>query len=742
MKLILQHDERDCGAACLAMLVAHYGKRLPLSRFCELTRTDRSGASLYGLASGAEQLGFAARALSGDLPGLLQELRAGTIRCPFIAHIVTEDNMLHYVVVYGLSGNRLRIADPGKGKYTLHSDTFAAGWTGHILAVEKTDAFIPGTETKGSLARFFALLKGNIRALAGVLLLSLLITAISVAGTFVFELVIDVLPGAEAEASHAEAAGGTLAALLQRAGSIHAVFMGLAVLYAAQALFHFLRSFLLSLAAKRIDLRLTLTYYNHLLGLPIQALTMRQTGEYLTRLSDASNIRLAISSAVLTLILDTAAFLMAGAALYTVNAKLFWFAAGMAAAYAVAVLCFRRPIARSNQAAMASNARMQAYFKETVDGAETLKAACAEPQAAARAEDRAQAFSGAVFRNNLVSAAQDSLSGAIELLGTLLVLWAGFSLTEQGVIGVGSLMTFYALLGYFTEPVKDLTGLQSAIQAAIAAADRLNDVLDLHCEDTGAQQALPPRVECWSFRDVCFRYGTQELLLDHICLDIRRGQTLAVVGESGSGKTTLARLLLRFYEPENGAILAGGEALPQFSLSALRRNVAYVGQDACLFADTIRNNLTLGLDGVSDDELCRVCRLSRAADFIEQLPLGYETPLDENGANLSGGQRQRLAIARALLRAPQLLILDEATSSLDAQTEAAISDALHTFSRDMACLMISHRLAAVRSCAEICVLQHGRIVERGTHEHLMEKRGAYWNLCTRQYGAEAPAPTR
>ena len=280
--------------------------------------------------------------------------------------------MLHYVVVYGLSGNRLRIADPGKGKYTLHSDTFAAGWTGHILAVEKTDAFIPGTETKGSLARFFALLKGNIRALAGVLLLSLLITAISVAGTFVFELVIDVLPGAEAEASHAEAARGTLAALLQRAGSIHAVFMGLAVLYAAQALFHFLRSFLLSLAAKRIDLRLTLTYYNHLLGLPIQALAMRQTGEYLTRLSDASNIRLAISSAVLTLILDTAAFLMAGAALYTVNAKLFWFAAGMAAAYAVAVLCFRRPIARSNQAAMASNARMQAYFKETVDAAETL----------------------------------------------------------------------------------------------------------------------------------------------------------------------------------------------------------------------------------------------------------------------------------------------------------------------------------------------------------------------------------
>ena len=460
---------------------------------------------------------------------------------------------------------------------------------------------------------------------------------------------------------------------------------------------------------------------------------MRQTGEYLTRLSDASNIRLAISSAVLTLILDTAAFLMAGAALYTVNAKLFWFAAGMAAAYAVAVLCFRRPIARSNQAAMASNARMQAYFKETVDGAETLKAACAEPQAAARAEDRAQAFSGAVFRNNLVS--DRAARYAARFMGRL-------SLTEQGVIGVGSLMTFYALLGYFTEPVKDLTGLQSAIQAAIAAADRLNDVLDLHCEDTGAQQALPPRVECWSFRDVCFRYGTRELLLDHICLDIRRGQTLAVVGESGSGKTTLARLLLRFYEPENGAILAGGEALPQFSLSALRRNVAYVGQDACLFADTIRNNLTLGLDGVSDDELCRVCRLSWAADFIEQLPLGYETPLDENGANLSGGQRQRLAIARALLRAPQLLILDEATSSLDAQTEAAISDALHTFSRDMACLMISHRLAAVRSCAEICVLQHGRIVERGTHEHLMEKRGAYWNLCTRQYGAEAPAPTR
>ena len=421
-----------------------------------------------------------------------------------------------------------------------------------------------------------------------------------------------------------------------------------------------------------------------------------------------------------------------GIILYMQNARLFLVSLLMILFYAIVVFTFRKPLERGNRRVMERDARLQSYFKESIDGVETVKAAHAEEQVRAKTSGRFYCFIDAGLKNSVLSASQDTIVGAIELIGTVIILWLGFSMALAGQVTFGSVITFYALLAYFTEPIKSLIELQPTLQTAFVAADRLNDILELKSENMEAGEAPPDKVDSWEFRNVSFRYGNRELTLHDVSLSVRRGEKIAIVGESGSGKTTLAKLLMRFYEPEEGDILAGGQRISGFSLAGLRQSIAYVDQNTFLFSDTIMNNLRLGNETASEDEVRRACEVSRAAEFIEKLPMRYETPLDENGANLSGGQRQRLAIARALLRRPQLLILDEATSNLDTITEAGIKNTIFHFDDDLTCIIIAHRLTTVKGCDRIYVMHEGRIAESGTHDELMDAGGIYRRMWDKQ----------
>lgn len=744
MKLILQHDERDCGAACLSMIAAHYGLKLPISRHRELTKTDKSGTNLYGLVNGAGSIGLKADALFGTPDELREEIANGKIGFPFIAHIVSEDAMLHYVVVYGLRHDRFQIADPGKGKRRMALDQFFSCWTGYIVTIEKTGAFRKGNETKGSFVKFFAMLRGQYRRLALILVLSLLISSIGILGSFVFQLVLDDLTPAYEQGTdtHVEqiehpGEGKNTVGLFLESIAVHTtdiafVFCALIGLYLLQAGIQLARSYLIILLSRKIDILLTLSYYNHIMELPISSVMVRQTGEYLSRFSDTATIRQAISTATLTLLMDSLMVIACGFILYTQNARLFHVSLLMIVFYAVIVLVFRKPIEHSNRNVMECDARLQSYFKESIDGAETVKAAHAEAQVKKNTTGKFYGFIDAVLKNSIISASQDTLVGAIELIGTVVILWLGFSMALAEQVTVGSVVTFYALLAYFTEPIKNLIELQPTLQTAFVAADRLNDILELKSEDMKTGAVLPAEISRWDIQNVDFRYGNRELILRDVSLTLRRGEKIAIVGESGSGKTTLTKLMMRFYEPERGNILADGQNINTFSLAELRQNIAYVDQDTFLFSDTILNNLRLGNESATEIEIRQVCEISHAAEFIERLPLKYETPLDENGANLSGGQRQRLAIARALLRKPQLLILDEATSNLDTITESGIKNTIFRLDSNLTCIIIAHRLTTVKNCDRIYVMNEGRIVESGTHDELMNTNSIYRQMWEKQ----------
>lgn len=305
----------------------------------------------------------------------------------------------------------------------------------------------------------------------------------------------------------------------------------------------------------------------------------------------------------------------------------------------------------------------------------------------------------------------------------------------QGKMSVGQLLTFNALLAYFLDPIKNLINLQPMMQTAIVASDRLGEILDLELEksDDEAQKINPANLNGdIEFKNVDFRYGTRQFVLKNLNFTIASGEKIALVGESGSGKTTLVKLIMNFYPWENGDILINGCNIRDINLERLRERIAYISQDIFLFSGTIKENLCLGDQDLTLDEIVAAAKIAKAHDFINDMPLRYNTMLEENGTNLSGGQKQRLAITRAILKKPDILIMDEATSNLDSITEKAIERTINDFSKGITTIIIAHRLSTIMRCDKIYVMDKGEFVESGSHQELIQKKGRYYDLWKEQ----------
>ena len=705
---VLQKDEKDCGPACILTIAKQYNSNFSIAKLRQISGTDRNGTNLAGMIKGLDYLGFDSKAVKVE-----DKKIDNSVSFPIIAHIQTTNNFLHYVVVHDVDKKRIIISDPESGIKKVSHKEFSEIWTGILLLIEPKKDFQKRNEKDNSLSRFFYVLKNQKSLLFNIFLASILYTVLGIVTSFSSKFLIDYI----------------LKDKLMT--TLTVMVVGMVILEIIQMLLSIFRGYLLIFLGQRIDIAVLLGYYNHVIKLPMSFFSTRKTGEITSRFSDADNINDAVAETVLTLMLDVITAITGGIIVYIQNQYLFFVSMAVLSFYLVIVFSFKEILKKINNEVLENNSQLTSFIIQSINGIETIKAYNLEKSIQDETEFKYLKVIKSSFKRSKIYNLLTFLSGVVGLTGNILIMWIGAIQVINGKLTLGEMMVFNTLLEYFTNPVKNLISLQPTIQTATVSADRLGEIIDLDIEQSDEKmipQNLKGDIE---IKGLNFRYGTRELILKNINMEIKQGEKIALVGESGSGKTTLAKLILKFYDFEKGDININNFNLKDIDNTFLRNRIAYISQDMFLFNKTIKENLMLN-DEIQIDNIIELSKKVNAYEFINELPQRFDYMIEENGTNLSTGQKQRLSILRALLKNPDILIMDEATSNLDSITESAIQKTLNNPEFSMTTIIIAHRLSTIRLCDRIYVLDKGEIIESGTHEELLNLKGKYYTLWKEQ----------
>lgn len=709
-----QQSQSDCGAACLVMIGRYWNKQFNINHLRDMANVDRNGASLRGLVAAAEQMGFATRPVKASLDQLAKQT------LPAIAHWEGK----HYVVVYQINRNSVVIADPAIGQRTLSDAEFRAGWTGYTLLLHPTALLETAKEAKQPFWQFWQLVQPHWLILSEVFLASVLIQIFGLTVPLLTQLLLD----------RVVVQGSAL--------TLTAVGAGLLIFGLFRVMMTGLRQYLLDHTAQRVDLALIVGFIRHTFRLPLSFFESRYVGDIVSRVQENRKIQRFLTGEALSILLDLlTVFVYVGLMLWY-SWKLALLVLIVVPLFFLLALITTPFLRRISREIFNTIVGESSYLIEALTGIRTIKSMAVERTVRWHWEELLNRSIKSTFDGHIISNKLQIFSSAIEAVSTTVLLWYGAWLVIHNQLTIGQLVAFNMLLASVITPFQRLTVLWNEVQEVAIAVERINDVLEAEPEeDWQAQihQHLPQLQGFLRFENVTFRYHPESEInvLENLSFEVRPGQTVALVGRSGSGKTTIAKLVLALYPPTEGKILIDGQDITTISRQSLREQIGVVDQDTFLFGSTIRENISLRHPEAPLEEIIEAAKQAGADSFIQQLPMGYETQIGESGGMLSGGQRQRLAIARALLGNPRLLVLDEATSNLDAESERIIQTNLNTVLRNRTTLVIAHRLSTVRKADLILVLDRGILVEQGTHDELMNKRGQYFYLNQQQLAITA-----
>lgn len=696
----------NTGAACLTMVANHLQNSVQQEW---VTRQIR-GQSPAQMSEGAEKMGFLMRRLTTDWQGL---------RLLDFPALILKDGQAnpHWLVIYGVRGEGAIVADPVNPAMTcerISRSQLERSWDGQVWqidAVQKQETF--------NLGWFLPAVWKYKGLLMEVLVASLTMQLLGLTSPMITQVVIDKVM-----------VQGSLPTL-----DVMAIAMlGVALFEASLGA---LRLFIFTHTARRLDLSLSAQLFRHLMRLPLKYFEARRVGDTVARVQELENIRQFMTGTALTVVLDSifTVVYLALMAYYSIVLT----GVALAVLPLFAILTFvSTPIMRNwlNES-FNRNADSQSFLVETVTGIHSVKAHTAEKAS----RDRWEGLFARYIRTSFKASTTQNISGSIAdfltKLSYLLILWVGATLVIKQEMSIGQLIAFQMLSGQVTGPLLRLVQLWQNLQQVLLSVDRIGDILNSAPEaESGTGLVLPPLNGEINFDQVVFRYNpNQEPVLKGISFDIKPGMLVGVVGRSGSGKSTLSKLIQRLYLPESGKITVDGFDVKSADLHSLRSQMGVVLQEDFLFNGSILENISLGRNDVSSEAIVSAARNAAAHDFISEQPQGYETNVGERGTALSGGQRQRVSLARLFLSDAPIMILDEATSALDSETEQQVLQNLQKMANNRTIVMIAHRFAPLRKADLILVMEKGVIVERGTHDELVRKKGAYYALFERQKAA-------
>lgn len=704
-----QQSASDCGAACLVMVSHYWGKHFSVNRLREIANVDRNGASLRGLAVTAESIGFTTRPVKASLDKLAQ------VNLPAIAHWEGR----HYIVVYEVRRDRVIVADPAIGQRSLTRTQFLTGWTGYTLLLQPTALFKEADEAKQSFWQFFELVKPHRLVLLEIFAASILIQLFGLITPLFTQLLLDRV-------------------VVQRSNlTLTAVGLGLLIFGLFQVALSGLRQYLLDHTANKVDLSLIVGFISHTFRLPLSYFESRYVGDIISRVQENRKIQRFLTGEALSILLDLLTVFIYVGLMFWYSWKMALLVLAIVPPFVLLALIATPFLQRVSREIFAAYNEETGYLIQFLTGIRTIKSMAVEQTMRWHWEELfgksiKKTFSGQVIGNTL-----QIFSSTIQTVITTVLLWFGAWLIIQNELTIGQLVAFNMLLGNVINPFQRLIVLWNELQEVVIAVERINDVIDAEPEEdvhSSVRQFMPTIQGHIRFEQVTFRYHPESdtNTLENISFEVQPGQMVALVGRSGSGKTTISKLLLGLHPPTVGKISIDGYDISSLALRSLRQQIGVVDQDTFLFGGTICDNITVGRPQVTIEAVIEAATQAGAHQFIKELPMGYETQIGEGGGMLSGGQRQRLAIARALIEDPRLLILDEATSSLDAEAERIIQTNFNKILADRTTLVIAHRLSTVRNADLILVLDRGILVESGTHDELMARRGHYFYLNQQQ----------
>jgi len=708
--LVEQAEEMDCGAACLAMICKYYDIPVTLGKLREMANVTIEGATMESLARVGESLGFATKGVRCTYNSML------SFELPFIAHW----EGYHYIVVYGISKSHVWAADPGVGFRKMSVSEFEQGWTGNNLLFSPTGALAQISVEQSPWLRFIGYLRPFKKILRDLIFASLIVQLLGLAPPVIIQNILDRV------------------VVHQNYHLLHVMIVGLAITMIFSQVTEFLSAYLSNFMIRKMDFNMISHFYKHVLSLPTSFFAKRKVGDIMARFQENDTIRRFMTETSIRTLISALMVFTYFIVMFMYNVKLTLLLLAFLPPIILLTLLATPKYKDYARRSFYAEADAQSLLVETLGGAETVKGTGIERPMRLKWEKKYVKTLDLRYRCEMFTSLVGTLGKTLKAATTLTLLWVGSRMVLAQELTIGQLMAFNALIGSVMTPIMGLVGVWDELQETLVSMERLGDVLELESEqkpeDVPAKVVLPDLKGDIRFENVYFRYGGKETsyVLENINMDIQADTTVAIVGHSGSGKTTLAKMLVGFYPPTEGKILVDGYDIGMLDIECYRAQIGYVMQSNLLFSGAVSENIAVGDSNPDPRRIAEAARLADAHGFISNLPLGYEQVVGERGIGLSGGQIQRICIARALYRDSRLLIFDEATSALDSESESHIQMNMRKILKGRTAIIIAHRLSTVMHADRILVLYDGAIVEEGTHQELLERKGMYFHLVQKQ----------